>query len=147
MNVYTLRCPNLLTITYSWSHTDPCFSKFAFNLTAGREQLETRTAKDKVPIPKYGGANFVDVHLKVVIVNAAATMFAFQPEHEHGTTVTGGTTNRNYTFAFSRRIGEAFAELEKKKRDVFGDCDWGAGKGNLDDEHYDWTAEEHEDDE
>lgn len=61
-------------------------------------------------------------------------MFAFQPEQEHGTTVTGGTVNHNITFAFSRRIAAAFNDLDEAGRDSFGSYGWGAGKGNLDDD-------------
>lgn len=130
---------------YRWTHYDPCFCRFAFNLTAGRIQCETPTASS-TPIPSYGGANFVDLNLRVVVVNAPATMFAFKPNHLHGTTVTGGTANCNLTFAFSRHIAEAFEDLEKEERDEFGASDWGAGQGNLDDTHTDWKMVEGEDD-
>lgn len=74
-------------------------------------------------------------------MNASATLFAFKPTHIHGTIVSGGTTNYELTFAFSKHIADALAELEDRKA-AFGESNWevsdlklGAGEGNIDDEH------------
>lgn len=112
---------------------DKCYAPFAFNLAVAREHNEAAATAGNVPIPSYGGANFVDVNLQVVVVNALATLFAFKPTHVHGTTVSGGTTNFELTFAFSQRIADAFAQL--KDRTAFGESNWGAGEGNIDDEY------------
>ncbi|KAL0057975.1 hypothetical protein AAF712_015369 [Marasmius tenuissimus] len=120
-----------LTQGYSaWSHTDRKYAPYAFNLTAAREQGETLTSGN-IEIPSYGGANFVDVNLRVVVINAPATMFAFDPEHVHGTTVTGGTINYNITITFSSRIGESIQKLAGQGH-VFEDAIWKAGEKNLD---------------
>ncbi|ESK87186.1 hypothetical protein Moror_5857 [Moniliophthora roreri MCA 2997] len=101
-----------LTHGYSvWSHTNDCYTCFAFNISAGHEQIRTATS-GKVHILSYGGANFVDVNLHVVVVNEAATLFAFNPAHVHGTTVTGGTINYHLTYAFSLHIEEALKKLK-----------------------------------
>ena len=119
---------------------DKCFAPWAFNLAVAREYNSKATTAGNVPTPSYGGANFVDVNLRVVVVNAPATLFAFKPTHVHGTTVSGGTTNYELTFAFSQRIADALAELEDQKAN-FGESNWvvvsklGAGEGNIDDEH------------
>ncbi|KAL0060974.1 hypothetical protein AAF712_012205 [Marasmius tenuissimus] len=113
-----------------WSHTDRKYAPFAFNLTAAREQGETLTSGN-VEIPPYGGANFVDVNLRVVVINAPATMFAFDPEHVHGTTVTGGTVNYNITITFSSRIGESIQKLAGQGH-IFEEAVWKAGENNLD---------------
>jgi len=75
-------------------------------------------------------------------VNASATLFAFKPTHIHGTTVSGGTTNYELTFAFSKCIADALAELEDCKAALDCVSNWkvselklGAGEGNIDDEH------------
>lgn len=78
------------------------------------------------------------------MVNSPATMLAFQPNHLHGTTVTGGTANCSMNLAFSQCITEAFDDLEKEQRDEFGISVWDAGQGNLDDTHTEWNMVEHE---
>lgn len=116
----------------SHAHTDPCYAPFAFNLNVGRSQQDTKTARQNINIPAYGGANFVDANLLVVVIGAVGTIFAFDPSHVHGTTVTGGTQNLNLTFGFSKKVGDSFAELDAQDRLAFGESNWGAGKGNLD---------------
>ncbi|KAJ3897757.1 hypothetical protein F5879DRAFT_708151 [Lentinula edodes] len=120
----------LLVKFCSWVHVDNCYAPWAFSFTAGRKKFSTQSASDGITPPEYGGANFVDITLRVVVVNAPGTLFSFQPQYPHGTTVTGGTTNFNIVFTFSRKIGEAVAELDG--REHFGSCRWGAGEGNLD---------------
>ncbi|KAK7049483.1 hypothetical protein VNI00_005514 [Paramarasmius palmivorus] len=111
-----------MTWGYSaWSHTDPCYATWAFNLNVGREQYETATS-DSIDVPAYGGANFVDVSLQVVVVNSAGTLMAFKPSHHHGTTVSGGTTNYYITFAFSKDISDALDN--PGDRSYLGDCSW-----------------------
>lgn len=74
----------------------------------------------------------MDIALKVVVVNAWATVMSFLPTHLHGTTVTCGAINDGYTFAFSKKIADSLAELDKDGRACFGESYWGAGEGNLD---------------
>ncbi|KAJ3978905.1 hypothetical protein F5890DRAFT_1559490 [Lentinula detonsa] len=126
------RAPPELYLTRGYSahaHVDPCYAPFAFNLNVGRKQYDTPTARQHISIPSYGGANFVDANLRVVVAGAVGTMFAFDPTHVHGTTVTGGTQNLNLTFAFSKKIGEAFAKLDEQQKLAFGESNWGAGEG------------------
>ncbi|THV06841.1 hypothetical protein K435DRAFT_789283 [Dendrothele bispora CBS 962.96] len=109
-----------LTQGYSvWSHTDLCYTPWAFNITVGRVKADTLTAKKRIPIPEQGGANFVVVDLKVVVMNAPATIFAFNPEQLHGTTVTGDTVNYNMTFAFSQKVADALDKLAANGDDAF----------------------------
>lgn len=71
--------------------------------------------------PAYGGANFVDAVLKVVVVNARGSVISFIPAHLHGTTVTCGTFNDGFTFAFSKKLGDSLAELDADGRATFGE--------------------------
>lgn len=114
------------------AHTNPCYAPAGISLTVNRQQGDTPTGISSFKVPAYGGGNFVDAVLKFVVVNAQASVMSFDPTHLHGTTVTCGTINDGYTFAFSKKIADSLAELDKEGRAHFGESHWGAGEGNLD---------------
>ena len=60
--------------------------------------------------PSNGGANFVDVGLKVVIQQETGTILAFKPEQLHGTTLSHGGANSIAAVTFSRRVSDAWAD-------------------------------------
>ena len=158
----------------SWTHRDDAFATWAFSFCCGREytpatlsvghdsayglRSTTRnadtTAQEVHPVG--GGANFVDLNMKVVVKQAAGTLMIFKPEHLHGTTKSCGashnflfctrsiTHRHNYvgavnhaiTYAFSTRIKDAFLKAVAK-RDETGslgkvESQEGAGEGNSD---------------
>lgn len=57
--------------------------------------------------PVGGGANFVDVDLRVVVKQARGTLMIFKPDHRHGTTIPCGAVNHAVTAAFSQRVVDA----------------------------------------
>ncbi|KAE9385511.1 hypothetical protein BT96DRAFT_928761 [Gymnopus androsaceus JB14] len=111
---------------------DLCYALWAFNVAVACEYNASAASAQNFPIPPYGGANFVNVNLCIVVVNAPGTLFAFKPDHVHGTTISGGTTYHELTFTFLKRISDALAELGD--RTIFGESQWGAGDGNIDHE-------------
>ncbi|KAJ6516895.1 hypothetical protein C8R47DRAFT_1313230 [Mycena vitilis] len=78
--------------------------------------------------PAGGGGNFVDMSLKVVVKQAAGTLFAFDPTFRHGTTRLCGAHNHTVTIAFSARIHDAF---EQARQGISIDAGSGAGDGNV----------------
>jgi hypothetical protein len=60
-----------------------------------------------------GGANFVDLGLKTIVKNSPGTLIAFQPEFLHGTTEGCGVKNYILALPSTRRVYEAYMELEK----------------------------------
>jgi len=59
------------------------------------------------------GSSYVDIGLKVVVQSAAGTLSAFQPNHLHGTTFTGGIVNYGLSMTSTRRVHEAIREIEQ----------------------------------
>lgn len=56
--------------------------------------------------PQDGGANFVDLTLKVIVKQAPGTMMAMRPKYMHATTKGYGVENSGVTITFSDRIKE-----------------------------------------
>jgi hypothetical protein len=71
------------------------------------------------------GASFVDVGLRVAVLQSAGTAIAFQPARLHGTTVGQGAINHNITISFSQRIADAWKEAAESDKAVIS----GAGAG------------------
>ncbi len=69
--------------------------------------------------PPGGGANFVDVTLKVVVQQAQGTMLAFQSDHIHGTTVSYGTVNHIIAITFSKSIAVLYRQKMDGKNGIF----------------------------
>ncbi|KAK7015973.1 hypothetical protein R3P38DRAFT_2615944 [Favolaschia claudopus] len=86
-------------------------------------------ADDTAKWPVEGGGNFVDMSLRVVVVQATGTLFVFDPSQRHGTTRLCGAHNYIAAFTFSSRIKEAF---EKAKKGQQIEAEKGAGDGNFD---------------
>ncbi|KAL0945688.1 hypothetical protein HGRIS_014839 [Hohenbuehelia grisea] len=133
----------------AWSHTDPAFCRWAFSVCVHRkvdtawemdppQHYATRSAKAthkrKLSVQRDlpgGGANFVDMRLGVVVKQATGTAICFQPEEFHGMTLECGASNHAITFAFSRRIADALAELRDRGTGggVIIESGEGAGEG------------------
>ncbi|KAF5367254.1 hypothetical protein D9757_011697 [Collybiopsis confluens] len=119
-----------LTRGYSaWVHDDECFAPTAFSFTAGREPPRT-APENGIRVPSYGGANFVHLRLRVIVINSAGSLFSWDPREKHGTTVAGGTTNHIIACTFSKKISDIVKELGDRQN--YGISEWGAGQGNLD---------------
>ena len=119
-------------IICSWSHVDPAYCAWAFSLCVGRE-VETLQPAGKKWAQKYvegGGGNFVNVTLKVVVKAAVGTLFVFQPDKLHGTTLSYGATNRNMAITFSKHVADGYREMMEKGSSIF--AGEGAGEGNPD---------------
>ncbi|KAF8074558.1 hypothetical protein FPV67DRAFT_1574567 [Lyophyllum atratum] len=119
----------------AWTHVDPAFCKYAFSFCVGRQILEPTGRKRKAtqPLsdgPADGGANFVDASLGVVVKQAKGTIFGFKPEYLHGTTKSYGVLNHAVTITFSRRVADAWLELEAADR-IKIESSAGAGEGNV----------------
>ena len=132
---------------YRWSHVDPAYCTWAFSLCVGREiglfslsqsnhtyatrstaRQSSVTKEKSQPAVKGGGANFVDVTLKVVIKASPGTLFVFKPEQLHGTTLAHGAVNHNIAITFSQQLEDGYREVHQKGQAVYsGD---GAGEGN-----------------
>ena len=89
-------------MTARWTHTDQAYCKYAFAFCADRTLSK--------PGPSNGGANFVDVGLKVVVQQETGTILAFKPEQLHGTTLSHGGANSIAAVTFSRRVSDAWAD-------------------------------------
>lgn len=74
----------------------------------------------------------MDVRLKVVVKTSARSLLIFKPNELHGTTQANGASNKSITFAFSKRIGDAFTKLKELQME--------SGKSL---EIYDETGSEH----
>jgi hypothetical protein len=66
------------------------------------------------------GASFVDLDLRVAVLQSAGTALAFQPGRLHGTTIGKGARNHNITISFSQRVADAWKEAEDAERKVIG---------------------------
>ena len=62
-----------------------------------------------------GGANFVDASLRVVVKQAKGTLMVFRPEFYHGTTLAAGAINCAVTYAFSKRVVDAWREMQEEQ--------------------------------
>ncbi|KAH9917278.1 uncharacterized protein B0H18DRAFT_41758 [Fomitopsis serialis] len=108
----------------AWSHIDKAYCKFAFSLCVARELVTTRYNA----LPS-GGANFVDVGLRVVIKQAAGTLIGFKADYSHGTTLAYGAVNHSISIAFSRPLAQAWKDSLLNKGVTSAP---GAGEGNPD---------------
>lgn len=82
---------------------------------AGRlHQRNTRGAsKSDLPVmadaqPIYGGGNFVDLTLKVKVIQEAGTLLAHRPDFPHGSTQLCGAHSLGTTIPFTERTLRAF---------------------------------------
>jgi len=91
----------------SHTHVDECAVRWAFGWTV------THDIPDDCPLPPGMGSSYVDVGLKVVVQSAAGTLSAFQPNHLHGTTFTGGIVNYGLSMTSTRRVNDAIWEIEQ----------------------------------
>ena len=99
---------------HRWTHKDAAYCPYAFSYCADHTTLEGVN-------PATAGVNFVDTSLKVVVKTSGRSLLVFRPNELHVTTQDNGVVNRSITFAFSKRIGDAFAqlkELQMKGKDV-----------------------------
>ncbi|KAK6974448.1 hypothetical protein R3P38DRAFT_3378644 [Favolaschia claudopus] len=86
------------------------------------------TSGDFSKWPANGGGNFVDMTLKIVVHQAAGTLFAFNPAMGHGTTRLCGATNYLAAITFSSHIFKTFQMAQTGIIEA-GDK---AGDGNFD---------------
>jgi hypothetical protein len=94
----------------SWTHTDPAYCKFGFSLCVNRtEDISSSTSP---------GASFVDVDLRVAVLQSPGTALAFQPARLHGTTIGQGARNHNIAISFSKRVADAWKEATETERKV-----------------------------
>ena len=101
--------------------------------TSSQPPHQTRSSAKKcstMPVPtcKLPGANFVDVDLRVAVMQSTGTAIGFQPEHLHGTTVGHGMVNHNITTSFSQRVADAWKEATATAKAIISGK--GAGEGN-----------------
>ncbi|KAJ7810016.1 hypothetical protein B0H14DRAFT_2607641 [Mycena olivaceomarginata] len=80
------------------------------------------------PDPVSGGANFVDVTLKVKVEMSVGTLIVFRPKNLHGTTRLCGAHTRAATICFASRIKAAF---EKAQQGLLVELHAGAGEGGA----------------
>jgi hypothetical protein len=79
-------------------------------------------------IDKQPGAAFVDLDLRVAVLQSPGTAIGFQPARLHGTTVGHGAVNHNITISFSQQVANAWsAATTSAKAVISGE---GAGGGN-----------------
>ncbi|THH16094.1 hypothetical protein EUX98_g9358 [Antrodiella citrinella] len=107
----------------AWTHKDPAYCDWAFSYCVGRTVAPDAVAD--------GGANFVEVGLKILVKQACAIVMAFCPEYMHGTTEAIGAFNLAFTFAFSRRIETFWNNLSEELKNSIRSAN-GAGEGNPD---------------
>ncbi|KAJ7160826.1 hypothetical protein C8R46DRAFT_1223165 [Mycena filopes] len=69
-------------------------------------------AEDPALWPAGGGGNFVDLTLKVKVLQAARTLMAFRPNHPHGTTRLCGVHSIGCTIPFCTRLIAAFFKAQ-----------------------------------
>ena len=98
----------ILKATTRRTHTDPCYYGWAVSWTTGRE-----VPAQQQDAPS-GGSSFVDVTLGVIVKAAAATMQAFRPDLEHGTTPANGTVNRGLSNNFDVKPAIALEQLHAR---------------------------------
>ena len=102
----------------SWAHTDPAYCKFGFTLCVNRTE--------DIPAGGSPGAAFVDVGLRVSVLQSPGTAIGFQPERLHGTTIGKGARNHNVIISFSQRIADAWNEATASDKAVIS----GEGAGS-----------------
>jgi predicted 2-oxoglutarate/Fe(II)-dependent dioxygenase YbiX len=95
-------------------------------VTTCRQLRQLPEAVSLEPEPASGGANFVDVTLKVKVEMSVGTLIAFRPENLHGTTRLCGAHTRVATICFASRIKAAF---EKAQQGLSVEPHMGAGEG------------------
>ncbi|KAJ7848569.1 hypothetical protein B0H13DRAFT_2090054, partial [Mycena leptocephala] len=128
----------LVTRDYSsWSHIDNSYINWALSFNVNRivdptarqiipSSIQstarfTRTSmKAKQPVtgglvredpslwPEYGGGNFVDLTLKVKVIQATGTILAHRPNTIHETTRLCGARSCGFTIPFTERLHEGF---------------------------------------
>lgn len=62
--------------------------------------------EDPLLWPEYGGGNFVDLTLKVKVIQATGTILAHRPNTIHGTTRLCGARSCGFTIPFTERLHE-----------------------------------------
>ncbi|KAJ7213132.1 hypothetical protein GGX14DRAFT_620293 [Mycena pura] len=110
-----------------WSHTDPTHTGWtlSWNLkrtvdrprSCGRHIQSAATATAPVGKPEFppfsGGGNFVDLTLKVKVLQATGTLLAHRPDYPHGTTRLCGAHGLGTTIPFTSRVLTAFQTREE----------------------------------
>ena len=96
--------------------------------TCGASKQASTSQKISQPFIDGGGANFVDATLKVVVKAAVGTLFIFQPDQLHGTTLAYGAVNHNIAITFSQRVADEYREVLAKGQSI--SSGGGAGEGN-----------------
>ncbi|KAF8804648.1 hypothetical protein BYT27DRAFT_7225275 [Phlegmacium glaucopus] len=109
----------------AWAHVDPSYCKYAFNLCVNQTSIASNP--DKLP-----GATFVDVDLRVAVLQSPATGIGFQPARLHGTTLGHGTINHNISITFSQRVADAWSEATGSNKAVISGEGAGEGAGEGD---------------
>ncbi|KIY60671.1 hypothetical protein CYLTODRAFT_427800 [Cylindrobasidium torrendii FP15055 ss-10] len=117
------RCPPEGYATFGYeatSHHDDVWVKWAFAATFGREvpadgELQQRGLQ-------HAGGNFVDCDLEIVVQQAAGTVIAFMPEHEHGTTRGYGIHNAIVALTSLGRIHRQWDNLSLASVTRFMPC-------------------------
>ncbi|KAJ7825277.1 hypothetical protein B0H14DRAFT_2369054 [Mycena olivaceomarginata] len=140
----------IMSQDYSASaHRDDCFAEFCLSWTVDRKvdppkptqkaavpamagvttRQQSRQSPQAVsldPDPVSGGANFVDVTLKVKVEMSVGTLIAFRPKNLHSTTRLCGAHTCAATICFASRIKAAF---EKAQQGLLVESHAGAGEG------------------
>ena len=99
---------------------DPAYCKYGFSFCVNRSE---DPSSSKPP-----GAAFVDVGLRVAVLQTPGTAIGFQPGRLHGTTIGHGAFNHNIGITFSQRIADAWSEADASKKAVI--AGEGAGQGD-----------------
>lgn len=110
-----------------WVHRDPTYCDFALAWIVGRQMDPVRRPEN---LDCGSGANYVDVTLKIVVLSAPGTIMAFRPNHLHGTSKSYGAVNRGLAITFSRRVTDAYRDLDATGKAKF-QVESGAGSGDA----------------
>jgi hypothetical protein len=106
------------------THTDPASCKYTAALCVHRT-VNTNEAQN---LPG-GGANFVDVGLKVLVKQETGTLISFDSNYLHGTTQSVGAVNWSYALTFTKRLNNGWVALpEEKQREIIAN---GGNKGQF----------------
>ncbi len=99
--------------TPSHTHIDAAQCQWAFGWTVLRELPST------FELPQGYGSSYVDIGLKVIVESANSTLTAFQPNHLHGTTYSGGAINYGLSMTMTERVKEGYEEMKTNGNVVF----------------------------
>ncbi|KAJ7760603.1 hypothetical protein B0H14DRAFT_2634198 [Mycena olivaceomarginata] len=140
--------PTMATQNVEPAHRDDCFAEFYLSwtvdckvdppeptqaaavpamagVTTCQQSRQSPHTVSLDPDPVSGGANFVDVTLKVKVEMSVGTLIVFRPKNLHGTTRLCGAHTRAATICFASRIKAAF---EKHSRVFWWSCTQGQAK-------------------